>query len=63
MSNISRKKSGGSKKIGRSARKPAHKRYNTEGRREKNKARKAAKIAKDLEKKAARKVRKNENKG
>ena len=57
MSNPSRKKSGGSKKIGRAARKPAHKRYNTEGRREKNKARKATKIAKDLERKAARKTR------
>ena len=56
MSNPSRKKSGGSKKIGRSARKPSHKRYNTEGRREKNKTRKAAKIAKTLEKKAARKA-------
>lgn len=63
MSNISRKKSGGSKKIGRSARKPSHQRYNNEGRREKNKACKAIKIAKDLERKAARKARKNENKG
>jgi hypothetical protein len=63
MSNPNRKKGSGGKKIGRSARKPAHQRYNNEGRWEKNKARKAAKIAKDLERKAARKARKNENKG
>ncbi len=58
MSNPSRNKSGGSKKIGRSARKPSHQRYNNEGRREKNKARRAVKITKDLERKAVRKAAK-----
>ncbi len=58
MSNPSRKKSGGSKKIGRAARKPAHQRYTIERRWEKNKERKAVKIAKALEKKAARKAAK-----
>ena len=59
MSNPNRKTGGkGGRKIGRSSRKPAHGRYNTERRWEKNKARKAVKIAKNLEKKAARKARK-----
>ena len=40
------RKSGGDRKHGRSARKPSHLRYNAERRWEKNKAKKAAKIAK-----------------
>lgn len=47
-----------SRKAGRGNKKPAHQRYNAEFRREKNKARKAAKIQKILAKKAARKERK-----
>lgn len=42
------------RKYGRSARKPSHKRYNTEMRWIKNKAKKQAKIAKMLAKKARR---------
>lgn len=53
------KKSGGGKKFGRAGRKPSHVRYNNERRWEKNKAQKAAKIKKMLDKKAARKLRKN----
>lgn len=49
----------GGRKIGRSARKPSHQRYNLENRREKNKARKQAKIKKMLEKKKLRKEKKN----
>lgn len=48
----------GGRKIGRAARKPAHARYNNEMRWEKNKERKAKKIAKMLEKKIARKAKK-----
>lgn len=48
----------GSKKKGRASRKPAHNRYTNERRWEKNKARKAARIAKILERKAARKAKK-----
>ena len=53
-----KKGKGGKRKIGRSAKKPSHVRYVNEGRSEKNKARKAAKIKKDLDKKAARKAKK-----
>ena len=57
--NRSRSRKGGKRKIGRSARKPAHVRYTNEKRWEKNKERKAAKIKRLLEKKAARKALKN----
>lgn len=50
----------GSKKIGRSKRKPAHARYNNEGRREKNKIKKATKTKKLLIAKEKRKQRKLE---
>jgi len=53
-----KKGSGGKRKIGRSLRKPSHNRYTIERRWEKNKARRAAKIQKALEKKAARKAKK-----
>jgi len=53
-----KKGKGGKRKIGRSARKPSHVRYVNEGRTEKNKARKAAKIKRLAEKKAARKAKK-----
>jgi len=56
--NRSRSRKGGKRKIGRMARKPAHVRYNNERRWEKNKARKAEKVAKDKAKKAARKAKK-----
>jgi hypothetical protein len=55
-SNPTRKTGKKNRKFGRGMRKPAHARYVAEGRREKNKARKAAKIAKMLAKKKARKV-------
>lgn len=59
MSNPNRKKGkSGQKKIGRASRKPAHNHYTIERRWEKNKARKAAKIARQIEKKAVRKARK-----
>jgi hypothetical protein len=48
-----------SRKFGRSARRPAKARYNNERRWEKNKERKAAKIKKVLERKAARKAKKD----
>jgi len=54
--NRSRSRKGGKRKIGRSARKPAHNRYNLERRWEKNKERKALKHQKMLDKKAARKT-------
>jgi len=53
--NPTRKTGKKNRKIGRGMRKPAHARYVAENRREKNKARKAAKIAKILAKKKARK--------
>jgi len=53
-----KKGKGGKRKIGRSARKPSHVRYVNEGRTERNKERKAAKIKKELERKAARKAKK-----
>ena len=58
---MSKRKEGkkGGKKIGRASRKPSHNRYNLEGRRAINKARKQAKIAKMLEKKRLRKERKD----
>jgi hypothetical protein len=49
---MSKKESGKGRKIGRSLRKPSHKRYNLERRWEINKAKKQAKIKKMLEKKA-----------
>lgn len=52
--NRSRKK-GGSRKVGRANRKPSHKRYNAEGRREKNKAKRIAKEKKRQERSAKRK--------
>ncbi len=55
--NRSRSRKGGKRKLGRSARKPSHVRYTNERRWEKNKDRKAKKVAKLLEKKAARKAR------
>jgi hypothetical protein len=56
--NRNRSRKGGKRKIGRSSRKPAHNRYNTERRWEKNKERKARKHQKMLDKKAARKAAK-----
>lgn len=56
MGRNSSRKSGGDRKHGRSARKPAHLRYNAERRWEINKARKKAKLAKKI---AKRKLRKN----
>ena len=56
--NRSKSTKGGKRKIGRSSRKAAHNRYTIERRWEKNKARKAAKIAKILKRKAAKKERK-----
>lgn len=53
------KKGKKNRKWGRGLRKPAHQRYNAEGRREINKAKKAAKIKKILARKAARKARKD----
>lgn len=60
MSGNPQRKSGKkNRKFGRAARKPAHIRYTNERRWEKNKARKAAKIKRMLDKKAARKARKS----
>ena len=58
-SNPTRKTGKKNRKFGRGMRKPAHARYIAENRREKNKARKAAKIAKMLAKKKARKEKSN----
>lgn len=54
-SNPTRKTGKKNRKFGRGMKKPAHARYVAENRHEKNKARKAAKIAKMLAKKKARK--------
>ena len=54
-----KKGKGGKRKIGRSFKKPAHNRYTSERRWETNKAKRAAKIKKALEKKAVKKARKN----
>jgi hypothetical protein len=54
MGKGSSRKSGGDRKHGRSARKPAHLRYNMERRWEINKARKKAKLAKKLAKRKAK---------
>jgi hypothetical protein len=51
------------RKIGRAARKPTHARYNNEGRREKNKIKKAKKIAKELARKSIRKAKKEAQNG
>jgi len=56
--NRSKSRKGGKRKIGRSARKPAHNRYTMERRRDVNKERKARKHQRMLEKKAARKAAK-----
>ena len=57
MSGNPQRKSGKkNRKHGRAARKPSHTRYNNEKRWEKNKARKAAKIQRLLEKKVAKKA-------
>ena len=53
--------SGGSAKIGRSARKPAHKRYNSEMRWLKNKARRIAKQARIDERARIKKERRKAN--
>jgi len=58
MGDTNRKGKSGQRKYGRGLRKPSHQRYTIERRWEKNKERKAAKIKKMLEKKAARKARK-----
>lgn len=50
------KKGQRARKYGRGLRKPAHKRYVAEDRKEKNKARKQARIKKVLARKAARKA-------
>jgi hypothetical protein len=55
--NRSKSRKGGKRKIGRSSRKPSHSRYNSEQRWEKNKTRKAAKVKRQMEKKAAKKLR------
>lgn len=57
---MAKDKGGGSKKKGRQARKPSHQRYNVERRWELNKARKQAKIEKELARKQRRKERKQE---
>lgn len=56
--NRSRSRKGGKRKIGRSARSPAHSRYNMEKRWITNKEKKAKKHQKMLDKKAARKAAK-----
>jgi len=48
-----------SRKSGRLKRKPSHIRYTTEKRWEKNKVKRVAKIKRDLERKAARKLRRS----
>ena len=58
MSDTQRKSGKKNRKFGRAGRRPAKARYNNEHRWEKNKARKAARIKKLLERKAARKERK-----
>jgi hypothetical protein len=57
MAETPRKSGKKNRKWGRAARKPSHHRYNLEKRWEKNKARKAARIKKLLDRKAARKAR------
>lgn len=59
MGNPVRKSGKKNRKHGRGVRKPAHKRYNAENRREKNKAKRAAKIKKILARKALRKANKH----
>jgi len=61
MSGTQRKGGKKNRKYGRGLRKPSHIRYNAEGRYEKNKARKQAKHAKRMAKKAARKNEQNES--
>jgi hypothetical protein len=59
MGNPTRKSGKKNRKFGRGLRSPAHKRYVAENRREKNKAKRAKKIAKILARKALRKANKN----
>jgi len=60
MSESPTRKSGKkNRKFNRAGRRPSHNRYNIEKRWEKNKARKAVKIKKELERKAARKNNKS----
>ena len=61
LANEARKKGKKGRKIGRQSRKPSHVKYTQERRWEKNKARKQAKIQKELERKKARKLRKARN--
>ena len=58
MGEVSRSRRGGKRKIGRLKRKPSHNRYTMEKRWEKNKERRAVKIAKQAVKKAARQEKK-----
>lgn len=59
MGETPRKTGKKNRKIGRLKRKPSHVRYTMERRWETNKKRRAAKIAKQMEKKAARKAQKS----
>lgn len=59
MADTARKSGKKNRKFGRAARRPAKARYNNERRWEKNKARKAEKVKKMLERKAARKAKKS----
>ena len=60
MSKTSPKGGKKGRKIGRSAKKPSHSRYNIEKRWEENKIKKAKKIKKLIEKKKARKDKKSD---
>ena len=57
MSDSPRKSGKKNRKFGRASRRPSHNRYTAEKKWETNKARKAAKIKKMLERKAIRKAR------
>jgi hypothetical protein len=59
MSETPRKSGKKNRKFGRLKRRPSHTRYTMEKRWEKNKAKRAAKIKKDMERKAARKARRS----
>lgn len=60
MSDVQRKGGKKNRKHGRAKRRPSHNRYTIEMRWIKNKARKAAKIKKAIERKTARKARRAE---
>jgi hypothetical protein len=62
MSETPRKSGKKNRKFGRSTRRPSHNRYTIERRWEKNKERRAVKIARTMEKKAARKARRQDDK-